>query len=106
MSTTVIQHIKPLTEKALKQRMHSHPNVGSSAKANMFKTGILDVELLREAGLYVSDSLLDCHVVQVEFAGETRNFATHSNDVLFKVYDSRREFLGHYFSQAFKALMK
>lgn len=55
MSTTVIQHIKPLTEKALKQRMHSHPNVGVHAKENTFKTGILDVELLLEAGMYVPD---------------------------------------------------
>lgn len=106
MSTTVIQQLKPLTEKTLKQRMHSHPNVGDSAKENTFKTGILDVELLLEAGLYMTDSLMECHVVQVEYAGETRNFSTRSNDILFKVYDSHREFQGHYFSSSFKALMK
>ena len=106
MSTTVIQHIKPLTEQTLKQRMHSHPNVGVHAKENTFKTGILDVELLLEAGMYVPDSLLECHVVQVEYAAQTRNFATRSNDILFKVYDSHREFQGRYFSSSFKALMK
>jgi hypothetical protein len=106
MSTTAIQHIKPLTHEALKLRMHSHTNVRNSAKANLFKTGILDIELLQEAGMSVPESILECHVVQIEYAGETRNFATRKVDMLFKVFDSRGEFQGHYFCNAFKAFMK
>lgn len=97
--------VRPLTQAELIQRRHDHHDTGSADWATQFTSGVLDVHLMLDAGFHVDEGLMDCHTVHVKYAGTTRNFATKKVETLFAVHDSNGNFIGHYFSGAFKALM-
>ncbi|AVO43480.1 hypothetical protein [Simplicispira suum] len=68
------------------------------------KTGVLDVNLLKEAGLCVQPILNECRVVAVSYSGQTMNFSTKQREVLFHAKAVNGAYLGTYFANAFKAL--
>ncbi|CAN7646948.1 hypothetical protein LJR129_005032 [Acidovorax sp. LjRoot129] len=94
-----------LSRADLEKRFHDHPNSSSHDLANQFKTGVLDVQLLLDAGLQVPDVLGECSVVGVRFSASTMNFSSRRRESVFSVYDAHGNHLGHYLSSAFKALM-
>lgn len=95
-----------LSKAELLKRRHDHADTATSDWANQFKTGVLDVELHRAAGIGVPPSLDECHVVRVQYAGTTRNFESRKDETLFSTWDSMGNFIGHYFSPAFTSLMR
>ncbi len=76
----------------------------SDIDVRQLKTGVLDVNLLKEAGLTVNPILNECHVVAVSYSGQTMNFSTKKQEVLFHAKAVNGAYLGTYFSNAFKAL--
>lgn len=94
-----------LTMEELQKRHHHHAYITSNELASQYKTGVLDVQLLLDAGLYVPDVLDACAVVGVKFAASTFNFSTRRREAVFTAYDANGNLLGHHPSCAFKALM-
>ena len=95
-----------LSAKELVKRFHSHADAHLSTQATQFKTGVLDVELLTDAGLHLPEALLECAVVGVKYAATTYSNASHKKEAVFEVRDSFGVLLGHYFANAFRALMR
>ncbi len=88
----------------LKDRLRMNNNVHVQPAET--KTGILDVQLLLDAGLSVPDVFADCSVVRVKYAATTFNTAIRRSEAVYAVHDASGKFYGHYLSSAFKALMK
>ena len=88
----------------LRARSHVHVNLGGD-NAFRFKTGVLDVDLLKAGLLDVPACLDECAVVGVRFAARTKNNLTQKYEEVFAAYDAKGNFLCNYFSSVFKALM-
>ena len=97
---------RALTTKELVSRFHSHEDVHLSTVAPQFNTGVIDVELLKSAGLYVPDSLLECHVVGVKYAATTRNMLSGKPEAVFDARDSFGKYIGTYFANCFVSLKR
>lgn len=93
-----------ITTKDLLKQFNNHPHIKTEAHASLFKTGIVDVSLLRTAGLMVHPSLEECSVVGVRFVAMTRNFAKQRIEPVFAVTNTKGDFIGHFFASAFKSL--
>ena len=92
------------TADELRARFHTHANIHGD-NAYRFKTGILDVDLLKAGLRDVPASLDECAVVGIKFAGRTKNNLTQKWEEVFTAYDANGKFLARYFSGVFKALM-
>ncbi len=100
-----IQNKRPsIPQKEFAKRFHDHSHINTHEHASLFKTGVLDVQLLMDGQLTVPETLLDCSVVGVKFAAMTYNNVQHRNEPVFAVTDVSGQFQGHYFASAFKSL--
>jgi len=79
---------------SLLKHFNDHGHIKTESHAALFKTGIIDVDLLLAAGLYVHPSLLECQVVGVRFAAMTRNHAKKRVEPVFSVMDGGASSLG------------
>jgi hypothetical protein len=93
-----------LTTKELVKQFNDHTHIKTEGHASLFKTGVIDVDLLQKAGLTVPSSLDECSVVGVKFAAMTRNHAKNRIEPVFSVSNMKGDFIGHYFASAFKSL--
>lgn len=93
-----------LSRKALADLMHVHSHIKTLDDASHFRTGVLDVELLRKAQLNVAPEIESQPVVAIEAAAMTFNFMTHRQDPVFLVRSADGSIQGHYFGSAFKSL--
>lgn len=94
---------KIISKEKLINRMHSHQHVENAELAAKFKTGVLDLELLRDAGL-CTDQCAECAVVSVKFNAITFNFIVKRKESVFDAHDSSGNYIGSYFASAFKWL--
>ena len=106
MNVSETTSTRVLTTKELVSRCHSHQDVHLSSVAPQFNTGVIDVELLKAAGLYVPDSLLECQVVGVKYAATTRNLLSGRSEAVFDVQDSFGKYIGTYFANCFLTLKR
>lgn len=90
----------------LRQRVHIHSDVATQEAASRFKTGVLDVELLKAALYSVPSCLDECSVVSISYAGSTMSNLTHKREGVFNAFDARGEHIGTYFSSAFKSFAR
>ena len=88
---------------ALVQRLHNHTNIDSHESASRFKTGVLDVDLMKVGLKNVPECLDDCAVVTVSYAARTVNRITRKSEAVFNTYDANGTFIGTYFSSVFKS---
>lgn len=95
---------KPLSNHALKQRLHDHGRLCACTEASRISRGEIDVQLLRDAGLHVDKELLKNPQVKLEFDSIQLNVNQGRGDPLFRAYDQTGQFTGHYFASAFKSL--
>ena len=95
-----------LTKKELVSRFNSHDDAHLSTVATQVNTGVIDVELLKAAGMYVPDTLLECQVVGVKYAATTRNLLSGRSEAVFDVQDSFGKYIGTYFANCFVSLKR
>lgn len=88
------------TNEDLRARFHVH-----TIDASKVKKGIIDVDLLKAGLRHVPACLDECAVVGVRFAARTKNNLTQRYEEVFATYDAKGNFICHYFSGVFKALM-
>lgn len=88
----------------LRKRIHVHNYIDSHESASRFKTGVLDVELLKAGLVHVPLCLDSCAVVGITYAARTVSNLTHKPEAVFNAYDAKGEFIGSYFSSMFKSL--
>ncbi len=94
---------KLIDNQTLVKRMHRHQHLENAALAEKLKTGVLDLELMRDAGL-CTDACADCAVVSVRFSAITFNRLTKTKEPVFDVHNSSGNYIGSYFASAFKSL--
>lgn len=89
--------------KELAKRFHAHSNAEPQL-ASQYKTGVLDVQLLLDAGFTIPAVFNECEVVGVKYAATTFNTIAGRREAVFSVYGADGQFHGHYLSSAFKSL--
>lgn len=94
---------KLLSKEEIVRRIHHHEHI-SKEQAYRLKTGVLDVDLLKNALGQEIDGLQECEVVAVRFAAMTMNFMTKRKDLVFDVTSSMGDHIGSFFACSFKLL--
>ena len=92
---------KLLSKEDIVRRIHNHAHI-TKDQACRLKTGVLDVDLLKNALGQEIDGLQECEVVAVRFAAMTMNFMTKRKDLVFDVTSSNGEYIGYFFACSFK----
>lgn len=95
---------KLLSKAELQKRLHDHSGLLGAIDASRFKTGVLDVDLLRSALGNRFEGLDDCEVVAVKFSAITMNFVNKKNEPVFEVTTSNGVQIGSFFPGTFKSL--
>ena len=86
--------------------MHDHSHIKTADHASLFKTGELDVGLLKKADLHVDPTLAQHPIVSIELAAMTVNFANRRNEPVYLARSTETgKIQGHYFASAFKRLV-
>ena len=87
------------------QHLNDHSHITSAEHAKLFKTGIIDVNLLGKLGLQVPDAIKQCPIVAIEFVRMAWNKPEGRDDPVFAVKDAGGTFCGQYFASAFTSLV-
>lgn len=93
-----------VTQESLVKRFHDHPEIDGCEQAALYKTGVLDAELLEAAGQHLH-ALNECWVVGVRFRAITHNYFSKKKEAVFEAYTANGRPLGSFFASAFVSLM-
>lgn len=93
-----------LSRTALARLMHDYSHIKTMTHAQLFRTGELDVKLLKLAQLSVEPALERQPIVAVEASAIVFNCTTRRDEPVFAVRSCDGAFQGHYFAAAFKSL--
>lgn len=104
MTTTTLAAPRLISREELVKRFNNQSHIANCERAALYKTGVLDVELLMDGLGYVEPSLLECAKVSVTFAAMTRNPLARRVEAVFDAYDSKGARVGTYLASAFKSL--
>ena len=81
------------------KRIHSHSL--SAEEARLLNTGVIDVQLLKDALLHVPPELAECSKAKVRFAACKWSEVARRAEPVFDVHDSSGKYVGSYFASAF-----
>lgn len=93
-----------LSRTALARLVHDHSHIKTMSHAQLFRTGEIDVNLLKMAQLSVAPDLERQPIVAVEASAIAFNCTTRREEPVFAVRSRDGAFQGHYFAAAFKSL--
>lgn len=90
--------------KNIKRLLNQHVHIDSAARAALYRTGVLDTDLLSRLGLQTSAAVNCCPVVAVEFLTMAWNKPAEKMEPLFTAKDVTGKVCGVYYPGAFKSL--